>query len=530
MQQAATRAQQVPSSAADGDAAPGVLRNAFVINLTSSTSPVALTRPEHAGLNRFNFFVSRRREEGRERFRLHMGYFETQEEAEKLLDIVREIYPGAWAGLAPGRGLRGTPPVPQPDQAAPAAESSVTSQASRASQPSAPSRASERGASPPASQPAARIGAARADTAPTVDRRARAANDRQAAAHSLGNVRAAIDSLEDSAGAAAAAAVRPEAIREAAREAPRVVPTLRPAPSIPTLKPVASPVPVARAAAPAPAPTQIISRPAPQRAELKEPAVLKLLEGAARTAGKASTAPPEIEKPCFAVQLAWSVEPIDLTRVPQLAIFNAYTLYGAQGHREGRRWYGLRLGFFTDAVSAKQVAQYVRADFATVSVVPVSTRERDQAKRAIEAVTAPNPATVVPVPGAARPARATASLDEFKFIDDAADALPGVPSRKSREASGDGKPVLPTRTGRGAPGKRAVFRAGRVHAARKTRQMTLEETLEILGANDLEVDARKKRATDGVEAPEIPAPAVPPSGKPSKLSRLFERLSERLGT
>src|SRR5579862_9638747 len=120
MQQAATRAQPVPSSAADGNADPGALRNGFVINLTSSTSPVALKRPEHAGLRRFNFFVSRRREEGRERFRLHMGYFDTQEEAEKLLDIVREIYPGAWAGLAPGRGLRGTPPVPQPEDAAPA--------------------------------------------------------------------------------------------------------------------------------------------------------------------------------------------------------------------------------------------------------------------------------------------------------------------------------------------------------------------------------------------------------------------------
>src|SRR5579863_3479765 len=80
--------------------------NAFVINLCSSTSPVALTPPDHAGLKRFSFFVSRRREESRERFRLHMGYFDTQEQAEKLLDIVREIYPGAWAGLAPGQRLR----------------------------------------------------------------------------------------------------------------------------------------------------------------------------------------------------------------------------------------------------------------------------------------------------------------------------------------------------------------------------------------------------------------------------------------
>src|SRR6202042_1477081 len=94
-------------------------------------------------------------------------------------------------------------------------------------------------------------------------------------------------------------------------------------------------------------------------------------------AATAQPAPPAEEKPCYAVQLLWSVQPIDMGRVPQLAIFSAYTLYGAQGHRDGRRWYGLRLGFFTDAVSAKQVAHYVRADFATVSVGPVTVRERE---------------------------------------------------------------------------------------------------------------------------------------------------------
>ena len=88
---------------------PHTLHNEFVINLCASTTPVALTPPDHAGLKRFTFFVSRRREEGRERFRLHMGYFDTQEEAERLLDIVREIYPGAWAGLAPGQRLRRRP-------------------------------------------------------------------------------------------------------------------------------------------------------------------------------------------------------------------------------------------------------------------------------------------------------------------------------------------------------------------------------------------------------------------------------------
>src|SRR5690606_17244999 len=81
----------------------------FVINLAASTSPMALSHPSSPELKRFTFFVSRQREEGRERFRLHMGYFSTQEEAETLLASVRDIYPAAWAGPAPttGMGRRG---------------------------------------------------------------------------------------------------------------------------------------------------------------------------------------------------------------------------------------------------------------------------------------------------------------------------------------------------------------------------------------------------------------------------------------
>ena len=81
----------------------------------------------------------------------------------------------------------------------------------------------------------------------------------------------------------------------------------------------------------------------------------------------------------FAVQLDWSVSPFDMAKVPPLAIFNAYTLYTTEATRDGRAWYGLRLGFFSDAVSAKQVAYYVRSDFKTVSVVPVTTIEKERA-------------------------------------------------------------------------------------------------------------------------------------------------------
>ena len=80
----------------------------------------------------------------------------------------------------------------------------------------------------------------------------------------------------------------------------------------------------------------------------------------------------------FAVQLQWSVQPIEIKSVPQNPIFHAYALYAAEGRRADRTWYFLRLGFFSDAVSAKQVAQYLRGDFASAAVVPVSPEERQQ--------------------------------------------------------------------------------------------------------------------------------------------------------
>jgi len=83
----------------------------------------------------------------------------------------------------------------------------------------------------------------------------------------------------------------------------------------------------------------------------------------------------------FAVQLQWSVQPIDAKSIPGHPIFQAYTLYAAEGRRAGRTWFFLRLGFFSDAVSAKQVAHYLRGDFASAAVVPVSPQERQQAKQ-----------------------------------------------------------------------------------------------------------------------------------------------------
>ena len=83
----------------------------------------------------------------------------------------------------------------------------------------------------------------------------------------------------------------------------------------------------------------------------------------------------------FAVQLHWSAQPIDLRRVPSLAIFKAYTLYAIESRRKGRSRYFLRLGFFADPISAKQVAVQVRSTFAS-AVVPVVEQEVTRAREA----------------------------------------------------------------------------------------------------------------------------------------------------
>jgi hypothetical protein len=499
--QQATAANNPNSSAPSGNSMPpDTLRNLFVINLCGSTTPVALTPPDHAGLKRFTFFVSRRREEGRERFRLHMGYFESQEEAEKLLDIVREIYPGAWAGLSPGLRLRAKAQADAKAAAAAAeaaAEAATQSPANNTRLEPVAAAAAPIAASTPLAEPALAL---MPDEGRRVSALPAAARKSEAAALALSNVRAAIASLDDTNASAPTLAPLPELKAPAANEAARELSDSAALSVLESNADAAGATTVNQPRLPA-----IDKAAAPQSVESAVP--------------KASAgARPRDEKTAYAVQLLWSVQPIDIAQIPQLAIFSAYTLYGAEGNRDGRRWYGVRLGFFTDAVSAKQVAHYVRSDFSTVSVVPVTVRERERAKLAS---TRPDATPVAAAAPAAAPAQEAKPVKSgFEFIEDK------PPPPVARPAGAGDESVM--RPARGAPGKRAKLRAGRqVNGRAKSKPMTLEETLEILGAGKLEMDDGR-RALINDSAPRAPSPE-PAKGKPSRFGRLLERLSERLG-
>jgi hypothetical protein len=84
----------------------------------------------------------------------------------------------------------------------------------------------------------------------------------------------------------------------------------------------------------------------------------------------------------FAVQLHWSALPIDPSGVPSLPVFKAHTLYAVESRRANRSCFFLRLGFFGDPVSAKEVALGVRSRFASAAVVPVLEEEITRAREA----------------------------------------------------------------------------------------------------------------------------------------------------
>jgi hypothetical protein len=624
-----------PAAASAADAGP------FVLNLCSSTTPMALAQADKEELKRFTFFVSRRFEEGRERFRLHMGYFTTLAEAEEWLSVVRDIYPGAWAGEAPGKKLRARAAAaaaaqaqhaqgPQPRSALPNLPPIAAPVAHAAPTPRSAPPAPVRSAPAPvqAAAPVARPVEMRPARVPVA-----APVSFEPPAISVPTVHAAVPPAPSRAVAppvltppvarsAPVQALAPVAKPAPAHRAPTpaakapppiVLPTAR-APSVavhpaPAAKPTSAPaltaaqamagiktpvradaaagrLPAKGTVAPAPAGTkqrpkasakgtafadsnvrevlaalddtsetgQTRMMPAPyiprvesnDEPSLTDTQVLRYLEtrrsddnSPGRMAEESPDASISLLKPddtgtrralkeavtqnapvSFAVQLQWAVQPVELDKVPPLAIFSAYTLYTVEGSREGRKWYGLRLGFFSDAISAKQVAYYVRSEFASVAVVPVSPQEKlrasDEDKKANASLAFP------------RKHRQT-QMEEFTLFDSddgAKDAKPAAKPAAPKQAAPAAKPAAARPVAqqpvakRGSPAKGG---GGRVNARDRKGPQTLEETLEILGASELEIDGGRGESINDTGVRHLRVEVQ----KNTPFSRLLERLSER---
>jgi hypothetical protein len=109
--------------------------------------------------------------------------------------------------------------------------------------------------------------------------------------------------------------------------------------------------------------------------------------------------------------------------------------------------------------------------------------------------------------------------------------LPETPAGKPEPTAATAAAIAAVgMTSRPSPGKRAKLRAapGAKPAAKRpapNRPLSLEETLEILGAGDLQMEDRRGELLNDSAQHERKRPA--PSG--SRFSRLINRLAERLG-
>lgn len=558
---------------AENTAATDDVPEQYVINLCASTTPMALVQPKEEALKRFTFFVSRRREDGRERFRLHMGYFAAPEEAEQWLPVVRELYPAAWVGEAPGKKLRAKAAAESAARAvqiaamapAPVPASVVAIPVPAAAAPApGPKRPPDTLSLSNVSDVMAELDGTPAPTLyvpPPMVLPEHIPTVRPLAA--VPAVVPTLKALEPPAprppapsAPAPMAAAKPPTSRPAPKAAAPVAPPLNAAPIAPkpahmappkiTVPPqVAAPStapPAAKVAAPAPAQSPAsmpIDAPfpaAPAVPNLSDSQVLRVLED--RREGASGAADPqsamereadaaipvlrpddtrtmralrtEVQKNAavqFAVQLDWSVSPIDISKVPPLAIFGAYTLYSVESSRDGRKWYGLRLGFFTDALSAKQVAYYVRSDFVSVAVVPVTAEEKD---RAMDGAHSPNDIGKSRNEGKA--------AEEFKLFD------LEEPAPKPAAAPAP-KPPAPVNAANATARGRARAKPASKRKAGNIEEQ-LEQTLEILGASDLEIDRGKGELLNDTGVRHL---SVKIDKRTSTFSKLLDKLSDRMG-
>ena len=294
----------------------------FVINLSASYAPTDLPAKGIAGFGNTHVYQMQRIEDGRPRYRLRLGSFANEDEADAALPKVRDIYPSALTATADADDLR-------------------TIAALRAKAP-----ASQPIAERPAEKPVVKavVEAPVKPAAPFTPAAAQAA----------------------SAAAAAAAVPRPVTPQQ---KAPVVTPA-------PVLSRATAP---ATALAPAPALTRA-SVPAPASRQVDLPSKGALSIESTQTIRALTQLELEDDQVSrwFAIQLSLAEEPFDPETLPNLDIFSVYRLYSVAGIDSGRIVHALRLGFFTEQIAAGAVASYLAAFYDKPAIKRVSAAERER--------------------------------------------------------------------------------------------------------------------------------------------------------
>jgi hypothetical protein len=308
----------------------------FVINLSASSAPISL--PEKgaiAGCPHAHVYQIQRTEDRRPRYRLRLGPFVNEDEADAILKKVRDIYPGALMKTADADDLRAIAlqPAASPKptvSATPAvpAKPTVSSTLAAPAKPMAPPRLT-------------------VSATPAVPAKP----------------------------AVSAMPMAPPKLTVSATPAAPAKPSVSAAPAAAAKLTVstAPAVPAKRTMSAMPA-TEQPDKSLPNLESTQTVRVLTQLELEDDNASR-----------WFVIQLSQAADAFDPNTVPNLDIFRVYRLYSVAGIDQGRIVHSLRLGFFTEEIAAGAVASYLAAFYDKPSVKRVSSAERQRfAEQSIE--------------------------------------------------------------------------------------------------------------------------------------------------
>ena len=376
----------------------------FVINLCASMTPVTVDRQGLPGFEHYKVYQVSRLEDGRRRYRLRLGFFSDESSAADVLASVRSSYATAFITALCDEDIKHASaylnrPAQQVQEEVDLQRSGkykvlrmdvhekqrlMNAESTRASRDNDTTGSFD--LAPEAAAPQSPL-AARAAAL-----KARIARAKEAAG--AGTARPAIPTIEPVADSGALSA------RSAADNAPVVTDQIevdlasiakeiadefsgKPAIKTPAPKPtVAKPpaltapqpkTPAAKPAAKAAVPAVIARGEAQSRQDRRPLDSTETVRALTQAELEDETAPK-----WFAVQMALSDQPLNLDALPHMDIFDAYSMYSVAIMTDGRIRYALRLGFFSEAVSADAVTSYLKTFFNATTVLRVSAAEHER--------------------------------------------------------------------------------------------------------------------------------------------------------
>jgi len=372
----------------------------FVINLEASTAPMGVPAKSPAGSEQARLYRIQRVDDGRIRYRLRLGPFATEDEAEAMLAKVRLEYPCALLvtaaaddlhAIALARGKTHSGDSPLDTEVTDVVPPSVVVDTRQSAAPitaAATVPAPAMTAATPAIAIAPVIAPAAAVPAPAKAVAAVATVPVPAKAV------AAVATVPVPAKAAAAPVPAPELKLELELAPQR--PVVSVASDIASMQALMAAIDTGSNAAPSnltTKPSILYTVPAARR-DKPQPDAPKVT--ARRHDAGADTSIPSLEstqtlRPLtplelgqheaprwFVVQLALSDDAFDPDALPHLDIFSLYRLYTVIGLDQGRLVHALRLGFFGEDVGARAVASYLAAYYDAPIIKRVSVAERDR--------------------------------------------------------------------------------------------------------------------------------------------------------